>query len=119
MKRDMELIRSLLLAIEENAHDYKLQNYNLDAVRYHEALLIEAGLVVGSISQELGTTEYPYVKIFKLTWSGHEFIDNIREDRLWSTIKCNFKEASFSTIMNVSKELAEGYAKKKVKELLN
>jgi hypothetical protein len=119
LKRDMELIRSLLLAIEESPNDYTLDNYDGGVVRYHEALLVEKGLVEGAISKELGGIEPPFVRIFKLTWDGHEFIDNLRDESVWNSIKSDFKEASFSTIVKVSKDLAEGFAKKKVEAILS
>lgn len=118
LKRDMELIRSLLLAIEESPNDYTFDNYDGGVVRYHEALLVEKGLVEGSISKEKIGIEPPSVRIYKLTWDGHEFIDNLRDENVWNSIKSDFKEASFSTIAKVSKDLAEGFAKKKIEAIL-
>ncbi|MEA2027388.1 MAG: DUF2513 domain-containing protein [Campylobacterota bacterium] len=122
MKRYMELVRKLLLAIEENPNIDKIEGYDDETIRYHQALLIEADLVKGKITD--GGFSNPssapmFVYIERLTWNGHEFLDNVRQDTVWNTIKSEFKNSSFKTITKVGKELAENYAKKKLEDLLN
>lgn len=121
MKRDMEIIRSILLALEEDVDPNKVEGATAEQVRYHQALLIEAGLIHGRTTFYLSnTTPIPdVVNIEKLSWQGHEFIDLARQKEIWNTIKSQFKEASFDTVITVAKDLAEGWAKKKVQELIN
>lgn len=123
MKRNIELIRSLLFAIESNPQDYQVEGFDEDMIKYHVALLIDAGLVEGTVanSEHKGnTSEIPlFVSVRTLTWSGHEFVANLREESVWNTIKKDFKDASFSTVLSVEKQLAERYAKKKVEALLS
>lgn len=120
MKRDMELIRKLLFAIEENPRQLAVDGYDKEVVKYHALLLIEAGLLDGKVSNTLANTSVVPSHIFvnRLTWDGHEFLDNIRRDEIWNTIKSEFKDASVSTIFNIGKELAESYAKKKLRSIL-
>jgi|GEM_PF-7104214 len=47
MKRDMEIIRSILLALEEDSDPHKVEGATAEQVRYHQALLIEAELIHG------------------------------------------------------------------------
>ncbi|HHQ4263681.1 TPA: DUF2513 domain-containing protein, partial [Vibrio cholerae] len=54
----------------------------------------------------------------RLTASGHEFIESLNEPDVWDTIQSNFKEASLETLAVVAKDLAIGFAKQKVKALL-
>jgi hypothetical protein len=54
----------------------------------------------------------------RLTASGHEFIEALKNEQVWETIKTNFKDSSAETLWSVSKQLLEGYAKKKVETLL-
>ncbi len=121
MKRDMEIIRSILLAIEENIDSSIIDGATEQQVKYHKGLLVEAGLVDGKIiSYMSNATEIPdAVHINKLTWNGHEFIDLIKQKEIWSTIKTEFKDASFGTVLKVAKDLAEGWANKKVQALIN
>lgn len=120
MKRDMELIRKLFFALEENPHQLTIDGYDIEVVKYHALLLIEAGFLDGKVSDTLVNTSVVPTHIFvnRLTWDGHEFLDNIRKDEVWNTIKSEFKDASVSTIFNIGKELAESYAKKKLRSIL-
>nr|WP_237457441.1 DUF2513 domain-containing protein [Pseudomaricurvus sp. HS19] len=117
----MEIIRSILLAVEEGADPDRIDGATDEQTRYHQALLIEAGLLDGSFQRYLhNTTEVPdIVHIHKLTWEGHEFIDEVRQSQVWNTIKSEFKDASFSTVVSVAKDLAEGWAKRKVQQIIN
>lgn len=120
MKRNMSLIRKILLAVEANEQPDLIPDYSADEVLYNQALAVEAGLVEGRVSNNLSnTTQIPSaVHIKKLTWQGHEFIDLMKKAEVWETIQREFKEASFATILNVGRELAEGWAKKRVNEIL-
>lgn len=119
----MELIRSLLFAIEDNPQDYQIEDFDEDVIKYHVALLIDARLIEGKIinsGAKNDTSEIPlFVSVRTLTWLGHEFVANLREESVWNTIKADFKDASFSTVLSVGKQLAEGFAKKKVETLLS
>jgi hypothetical protein len=120
MKRDMELIRKLLFAMEDNPRQLVVDGYDKEVIKYHALLLIEAGLLDGKVSDTLANTSVVPSNIFvnRLTWDGHEFLDNIRKDEIWNTIKSEFKDASISTIFSIGKELAEGYAKKKLRSII-
>lgn len=78
MKRNWDTIREILLKVEEctlPAEEVTLSAFPAEReaeISYHAALLIEAGLVNGEVSQNLG----PEVKDFfahRLTWEGHEW----------------------------------------------
>lgn len=55
----------------------------------------------------------------RLTASGHQFIEALSNKEVWTAIKHSFKDASITTLKTVSMTLLEGYAKKKINELLN
>ncbi|HDI3142528.1 hypothetical protein BC490_18530 [Vibrio parahaemolyticus] len=120
MKRDMELIRKLLLTIEENPRQLEVEGYDKNQVKYHALLLIEAGFLDGNVSDTLANTSVvpTFVSVNRLTWDGHEFLDNIRKEEVWNTIKTEFKDASISTVFSIGKQLTENYAKKKLSSLL-
>ncbi|EMN7207540.1 DUF2513 domain-containing protein [Vibrio parahaemolyticus] len=120
MKRDMELIRKLLLTMEENPRQLEVEGYDKNQVKYHGLLLIEAGFLDGNVSDTLANTSVvpSFVSVNRLTWDGHEFLDNIRKEEVWNTIKTQFKDASISTVFSIGKQLTENYAKKKLSSLL-
>lgn len=114
MKRDMAVIREILLSIEANDEVSPIDGYSSEIIEKHVQLLLEAKLIDRN---SLGILP-AMVTVTKLTWNGHEFLDSTREEQVWNTIKSEFKDASVSTIIKVGKDLAEGFAKKKVEAIL-
>jgi hypothetical protein len=54
----------------------------------------------------------------RLTAAGHQFVEALSNKEVWATIKHSFKDASISTLRDVSIMLLEGYAQQKIKKLL-
>ena len=105
MKRDMDLVRSILLHIEEHdrqigASTYtniKFQRYSLQQIGYHLKLLHQAGLI----------EDYDWPSgAGSLTWNGHEFIDAVRNDTIWERTKKRFGEESLGLAFEVVKKVA-------------
>ena len=84
MKRDMDLIRELLLfhAGELTA----LSETDKDKINFHKYLLIDANFAVGN-SLRLSNGYLQNVIISNLKWDGYDFLENIREKSNWETIK--------------------------------
>jgi len=91
MKRDMDLIRTILLNVEaDETLTGAVRSANLDTlgitdrtvaeVTYNSVLLVEAGFLVG---EEFAG----HVLIFRLTWEGHEFLDSVRNPETWLKTK--------------------------------
>ena len=86
MKRDMELIRTLLINAENDVYQYgetaKVDGVDPKVCAYHVKLMIEAGLVDGHVTK---SSSCPYVlaRIDGLTNAGHDFLDRIKQDVLW------------------------------------
>lgn len=114
MKRDMELIREILLAVEAAKFDGAIETFSPEVVEKHTKLLLSEDLIVRSgvgFNGHFATTT-------DLTWKGHEFIENLRQREVWNTIKTEFKDESISTMLSVAKRMAEGFAKQKLEKLL-
>ncbi len=91
MKRDVDLIRNILLKVEEtddtelSAKRFTVEGYDETIVARHIELLQEADLVDANIVKtQIGTTA---AWIHRLTWSGHEFLDAARNDTVWNKAK--------------------------------
>ena len=89
MKRNWDVIRSILMKVEDlpNQHSHVLSNeiegIKEDVAEYHMRLLGEAGLIIGAnLDRESGTCTAR-----KLTWDGHEFLDGIKRETVWRRIK--------------------------------
>jgi hypothetical protein len=122
MKRDMDLIRALLLEIEKcDSGRYGdgslalpiIEGYPEDQVRHHCYLLHEAGMIEGVEGKSRrdnrdGPTVYP----LWLSWKGHDFVDAVRSDSLWNRAKSKVKEkiesASFELLFTYVTELGKG-----------
>ena len=91
MKRDMDLIRAMLLKVEADPHGFapvriEIPNHSQEEVQYHAFLLGEAGLAQVTDVTANGS-DSPAALIVRLTWQGHEFLDAAREDDSWKTAK--------------------------------
>jgi hypothetical protein len=89
MKRDMDLIRKILLEIEKHSNDTDLtkfdnieqEGYSDSEIYYHVELLREADLI--DVDFLVGG---PFI-INRLTWKGHEFLDTSRHNTIWEKAK--------------------------------
>jgi hypothetical protein len=106
MKRDMDTVRRILLAVEDASAPVEQLDDCDDAVfSYHVAILIESGLVRGDVS-DYGDTLQPFGgSIFRLTWSGHEFLDAARNESVWQNTTATVRSKGLSLTFDVLKEL--------------
>ncbi|MCA1441270.1 DUF2513 domain-containing protein [Ensifer sp. IC4062] len=119
MKRDMDLIRLLLLEIEAK-HDGTGRAVNVqidgrprDEVTEHLFMLAEAGLIEGRDASHLQGRNF---LVLRMTWNGHEFLDGVRDPQIWAETKEGAKKVgAFS--LDVFSAIAKGIVKKKIADL--
>lgn len=109
MRRDLDLIRKILLAVEEHPGGYapdslKFDGYTDEQIGYHTYLIIDAGLAVGSDVSTMGQNS-PEGMITNLNWSGHEFAEAARDDTRWKKAMGIVKDKGGSVTMDVLKDL--------------
>ena len=113
MKRDMNLIRSLLLETEGEEPKPDLSQYSEDQQVYHYALLIEAGLVDGTIVQD--SNGYPTAtSVIRLKWAGHEFLDAARDEESWQRATKTVAKAGGAFTISILTEMLTEYIKQKL-----
>jgi len=83
MKRDMELIRKMVLAVEEGPNGYapddlRIEGHTAEQLGYHAHLLIQDGFATGPITTHINGSG-PSAQITALTWSGHDLADAVRD----------------------------------------
>ncbi|MCU7844890.1 MAG: DUF2513 domain-containing protein [Candidatus Thiodiazotropha sp. (ex Monitilora ramsayi)] len=115
MKRDMELIKQLLLSYEEET-TFIASAHDEDKVYHHVKILRDAGFIITDSYPPKNGGAYTYKD--RLTWDGHEFISLIKQNEIWEVIKSEFKEATVETMLTVGKQIATEWAKNKVQHLL-
>lgn len=117
MKRDMDLIRKILLHVEKCDNlQFAIVGYEEQCIAYHVRLLVEAELLHAValtcldgkiVLQECGHTG--------LTWAGHEFLEASRDDGLWAKAK----QATSSTggiVLDVLKSILIGLSTEAAKK---
>lgn len=76
----------------------------------------DKGLGFGYDKSADGAVQWSVLPL-RLTATGHEFIETLRNKEVWLTITTKFKDASLDTLWSVSKKLFEGFTKKKIEDL--
>ncbi len=118
MKRDMSLIRKLVLAIEDcpgafSVDHAKFADVEEKAIKYHLYLLVKGGLAEGVERTHGGSGGIPEALVTHLTWAGHDFADASRNETIWNqaikTIKDKAGAASFKILGLVLSHYAKKY----------
>jgi len=111
MKRDMNLVRLILLEQEGETVDFS--GYTENQIVYHAALAIEANLVHGSIiedehGQPRGTA------ILRMTWAGHDFLDAAKNDTIWKKVTGGINEKGLSLTFDLLKSSLESAIRQQI-----
>jgi Hypothetical protein (DUF2513). len=108
MKLDWELIREILLKLEELPEQegqlmpriFQLL-YDWEKASYHIKLLLQAGLIEAGTIKALGMPTIYYAK--SLILNGHEFLNSIRNPSVWNKVKERAREVGISLTLDIAK----------------
>ncbi|NLU14783.1 MAG: DUF2513 domain-containing protein [Serratia liquefaciens] len=129
MKIDHDYLKGLLEAFEASNHPQtditELNELGFDCRTddfvFHMRLLEDRGLMSRSDGRSgFGMVEtldgqfHWAVMPLRLTASGHDFIEALRNKEVWSALKSGFKDASMGTLVTVSKQLLDRALKKQL-----
>lgn len=111
MKRDLELIRELLLRVEALPVGHFLSNieidgYSPDVIGEHVRLLQEAGFIDAKVSKgnsQMGVTIVVGYAIDRLLNDGHDFIENAKSDTVWEKAREQVAEKAGDVSLTVLK----------------
>lgn len=108
MKRDLELIRKMVLACEGSAGGYAegspIEGYTDEQIGYHAYLICDAGLAKGYDASHLGSKS-PEWRILHLTSAGHDFADAARQESTWRTATGIVKDKASGITLDVLKQI--------------
>lgn len=125
MKRDWEIIREIMLKLEElpnNTEVVRLSDFPKEqhfSASYNAQLLVEAGLVEGQFSHFRGIDpKASDMLLRRLTWEGHELLDAIRSDSVWNKTKESFVsrglDMTFDLVKSVAGDIAASLLKQSI-----
>ena len=107
MKRDLELIRLILIEVENNPDpqawiDPEPVGYQPDEVSYHVMLMEQAGLLEGWNRSAIGVFRW---SARNLTWRGHEFLEAAKDDTVWTRTKNTIGQLSPGIIFDLLEQV--------------
>ncbi len=111
MKRDMDLVRKILVAIEEAPEPGLIQGFAVagctgDQLYHHLVLLHNAGMIEGVDSSTF--SDYEFMP-GQLTMKGNEYLDAVRSDTIWAKVKDKFGNGIATLSFDVIKAAATAY----------
>lgn len=118
MNRDWEIIRAILIRLEEatapnavvNMKDF--EGIEAQAIAYNMRLLRDAGCIEANILEtSTGDHKIGAALARRLTSKGHDLLDSIRNESVWCEIKEKFRskglEMSVDLVISVGKRIME------------
>jgi hypothetical protein len=119
VKRDDDLIREILTQVEAAPANaipkVSLPERDPNEVLEHLELLREAGLLEAKVAHSgRGGARIDKVIVTRMTWTGHEFLQNARNEEVWQRTKKLVKErggsVSFEILTALLVQTAKGIA---------
>ena len=115
-----DCIRDTMLYLEEHmnrlgcysSHDIELANYSQDDIDYTVEKLEEAGYLKINSRFMDGS-----ILIQCITYNGHQFLDDIRDNKVWSKTKSilsNFSSTSINMVQNVATQVLSNLISKSI-----
>ncbi|HEY7427054.1 MAG TPA: DUF2513 domain-containing protein [Gemmataceae bacterium] len=86
MQRNMDLVRSILMWIEDSPSGWTVPSFGIatftsEQMSYHARIMMEDGLVERAGPTRSGDP------VYSLTWKGHELLDAARDQKRWNQAK--------------------------------
>lgn len=124
MKRDLDLLRDIMIYLEENlVPGGNIQSTNISLcdgsdeeykkLSEHIKLLIEDGFIETSKPMMMGG--FAIFIILRITSKGHDFLDALRNDTVWNNTKEKMKEIGGFTL-GIAIDIAKGYLAKLINQ---
>lgn len=118
MKRDMDLIRKILLAVEARTNPLsfdlvEIPGHEQEEISYHVKLLGDAGYLDVYDRRTLGPEGYRFAPS-NLTNAGHDFLDGIRSKAIWESAKEKLQEIGGTAPLDVVQSLLTSILKERL-----
>ncbi len=110
MQRDMDLVRTILLEVEDLPAGGSGAVAAVDGVdpavfAAHVDLMKQARLVEAAVAHADGIGPIG-ARVYRLTWEGNDFLDAVRDDTVWNRTKSKVLETAGTVSLEVIKAVA-------------
>ena|SRR5665647_349344 len=110
MKRDMDLVRLILLEIEEKyrstaIYNLTIEGYDIETIAYHCKIIFDAGLISDYKAQYASNKIYGF-GVGSLTWDGNDFLEKIRDNSQWKKVKDTISQKGLPMVIETIKSIA-------------
>lgn len=114
MKRDMDLVRSILLTIESQPDSkpipfLQVEGYDSETVAYHCEIMYQNGLLLHFSGQKVGIGEYGFWEVSGITWEGYDYLDKIRDNTIWDKTKAAIKKKGLPLVIDTIKTVSTAF----------
>lgn len=111
MKRNLDLIRQMLIDIESAQgfiplEAFEYQGFTRNEIGYHLDLLNSHGFIDAELTKDWGSN-YVRGMVKALTWEGADFLDNIRNSDVWEKTKDTIRTIVGTCAIQVIPKVAE------------
>jgi hypothetical protein len=112
MQRNMDLVRTILMRIEDSLSGWAIPPFGIagympEQVHYHAHIMTEDGLIEG-VDAPSAKGKGPEAMPRALTWKGHEFLDLARDQKRWNQVHAIIRKVGSAPIavwMEILQEL--------------
>ena len=113
MKRNMDLVREILLEIEKQyvstaIYNLKVEGYDAETIAYHCKILFEAGLISDYKAQYADNTIYSF-GVGSLTWVGNDYLDKVRDNSTWRKTKDAIAKKGLPLVFDTIKTISTAF----------
>lgn len=118
MKRDLDLLRNILLRIEDTDVSKKLTYRSFldlcddaEMILLHIELLMDAGFILAIDESDCRGADYAIVRI---TFAGYEYLDTVRDESRWADIKEKLLPVGGSATIEIIKDLGVSFLRQQL-----
>lgn len=113
MKRDMDLVRLILLEIEKQyastaIYNLDIDGYDMATTAYHCKLLNEAGLI-SAYKAQYADNDINSFGVGSLTWEGNDYLDKVRDNSIWRKTKDTITQKGLPLVFDTIKTISTAF----------
>jgi hypothetical protein len=119
MKRDLDLVRSLLqwMEAQEGGRNVgwkiEIEGYTDEQIGFHAHLMAQAGLIQAADATYM-ESHTPIAKPISITWQGYEFLEASKDNTLWAKAKKHVIAPAGGVAFSVLSEWLKAEAKRRL-----